>query len=60
MLDAIAQLPQNIFRNIGWILRNEKYAHTFRADESRYLLHLIDQCFGRVIKQKVCLVKKED
>ena len=59
-MKPIAKLAKNIGRNIIRVLRDEINAHPFGADQSRDLLHLIDQGFGGVVKQQVRLVKEEN
>ena len=60
MLHAVAELPQHTIRHIARILRNKIDPHTFRADQPRDLLHLIDQRFGRIIEQQMRLIEEED
>jgi hypothetical protein len=60
MLDAISQLPQDRFRHIERILRDEIDAHAFGADQSHHLHDFILDDFWQIREQQVRFIKKED
>ena len=60
MLDAVAQLAQNILGDISGVLRDEINPDPFGADQPRHLLHLVDQRFRRAVKQQMRLIEKEN
>ena len=60
VLDAAAELGEDIFRQVARILRDEIDADALGADQANDLLDLVDQGLGRVIEQKVRFVEEED
>ena len=60
MLDAVAELGEHLFGDVGRILRNKIDADALRADEADDLLDLIDEGLRRVRKQQMGFVKKEN
>ena len=60
MLDAVAQLAEDVFGDVIRVLGDEIHAHPFGADQARHLFHLVDQRLGCVVKQQVCFVEEED
>ena len=59
VLDAIAELRENLLRNVRRILRDKLNAHALRANETDDLLDLVNECLRSVAKQQVSFVKKE-
>ena len=59
MLDAVAQLAKDIFGHVCGVLCDEIHAHALGADQPRHLFNLVDQRFGGVVKQQMCLVEEE-
>ena len=60
MLHAIAQLAQNCFRHIQWVLGDKINPHAFRPNETDQQLHPLYEHFGRLIEKQVRFVKEED
>ncbi len=60
MLDAIAKLAQHGVRDIEWILRHEKYAHAFGADQAHDLLDFVEQGLRRIGEEQMRLVEEEN
>ena len=59
MLHAVAQLAQDIGRNVRRALRNEPDAHALGTDEANHLLDLVRKGLRRALEQHVGLVKEE-
>ena len=59
VLDAVAELCKDLFRNVRRILRNKINSDAFRSDKAHDLFDLIDQRRRSVGKQQVSFVKKE-
>ena len=60
MLNLIAQLCQNIVRDVSGVLGDEVDAHALGADELDNLLYLLQQMLGNPLEQQMRFVKEED
>ena len=59
MLDAVAELAEDFFRDIERVLGHEKHADALRADQPHHLLDLVHQRRRRAVEQQVRLVEEE-
>ena len=59
MLNSVAELAQNAVRNIHWVLRDEKYADPFGADEAGNLFNFVNESVWSVVEKQVRFVEKE-
>ena len=60
VLDAIAELTEDVGRHVLRRLRHEEDADALRADEPHRLHRRLDERLARTLEQEVCLVEEED
>ena len=60
MLDPVAQLAENGFRDVQRVLGDEINPHPFGTDQSHHLLNLFQKGLRGVVEQQMRLVEKED
>jgi hypothetical protein len=60
VLDSIAELSEDSFVHVEWILGHEIDSDTLRADQPYDLLNLVFKNFRYVVEQEVGFVKEED
>ena len=60
VLDAVAELAENVVRDVGGALRHEVHADALRANQPDDLLDLLDERRGRVVEEQMRLVEEED
>ncbi|MNT30834.1 hypothetical protein D3C72_1666460 [compost metagenome] len=59
VLHAVAQLPQNVVRNIRRVLRDEIHPDAFRANQADHLFDFIQQDLWSIAKQQMRFVKEK-
>ena len=59
MLDAVAELSEDVVGDVGRVLRDEVDADAFASDQTDDLLDLVYQRFGGVLEERVRLVEEE-
>ena len=59
VLNAVAQLAQNILGDIARVLRYKIDPHPFGTDQARNLFDLVNHRFWCAVKQQVGLVKEQ-
>ena len=59
MLYAVAQLTEDVFRNIRGTLGDEIDAHALGTNQADHLFYLVEQSLGSVVEQHVGLIEEE-
>ena len=59
VLDPVAELACDLFRDVDRVLGDEIDAHALGADQPDNLLHLVEQRLRRVLEQQMRFVEKE-
>ena len=60
VLDAVAELAEDVCGNVLRRLGHEEDADAFRADQPHGLRRGLDECLARAVEQKMGLVEEED